>query len=151
MIPSTIVIHHTVSKRDTTTFEQVNAWHKARFDFKSSLGFYVAYHYLITGDGKVTQARQDNELGAHVLNQNSGKIGICLTGNFQVEEPSQAQIKSLEALVDRLKMTYGISNVVAHRDLLKTECCGENLYTWVLQQKVNWLKKLIAKLLSLKK
>ena len=146
MIPKQITIHHSASNKNTT-FQEINAWHKARFDYISSLGFYVAYHYLITSDGVVKQARRDNELGAHSP-PNDGKIGICLTGNFDLYEPTQEQIKSLTELVEKLKKDYNINDVKGHRDCNRTECPGNNLYKWVLMQKISWLQKLINKLLG---
>ena len=144
-----IVIHNSVSSRDKTTIQDLDAWHKLRWpDFRSSLGYWVGYHYVILGNGQVIQTRKDEELGAHVLNQNKGKIGICLTGNFQLEAPSEAQIASLSYLTDRLKLTYGIKDIKAHREFLKTECCGEELYKWVLEQRISWIKKLIDFLLK---
>ena len=146
MKPNQITIHHTASKRNTS-FEVVNQWHKDRFNFISLLGFYVGYHYLITEDGEVTQARKDTELGAHSV-PNDGKIGICLTGNFNEEMPSEMQIKSLEELTERLKREYNISEVKAHRDVPgnRTECPGNNLYALVKDNFFNNPKKLILEI-----
>ena len=149
MIPKQITIHHSASRRDTTTLDDINSWHKARFNFISSLGFYVAYHYLVLSNGEVKQCRRDNELGAHSP-PNDGKIGVCLTGNFNEEEPTDAQIKSLETLVTKLKKDYNMIDdilspkVRGHREFNKTECPGINLHKWVLLQRISWLKYLIS-------
>lgn len=151
MIPKIIVLHHSVSSRDKTTVQDINNWHKLRWtDFKSYLGWNVGYHFIITGDGKITQTRLVNELGAHCI-PNEGKIGICLTGNFMIEKPSTEQIDSLNLLVNKIKKEYNIEEVFGHRDFNKTECCGDELYKWVLQQKINWLQKLINLLLKNRK
>lgn len=145
MIVNQIIIHHTASSRDKTTVQNVDAWHKLRWpDFKSSLGYYIGYHYIITGDGKVTQTRRDNELGAHTI-PNNGKLGICLTGNFMVEQPSPAQLDFLTNLLSKLKKEYNLSDgeIKAHRELNKTECPGDNLFKWVLQGRISWLQQLI--------
>ena len=129
MIVKQIVIHHTASSRDRTTLQDVNAWHKLRWaDFKSSLGYWVGYHYLITGDGKITQTRRDNEMGAHCI-PNDGKIGVCLTGNFMTETPTQAQIDALKRVLGALLKTYGLkyTDIKAHRELSQTLCPGNNL------------------------
>lgn len=148
MKPDTIVIHHSVSSRDKTTIPQINEWHKARDFTLSSMGYYIGYHYVIMGDGTVTQVRKDDQLGCHVLGKNLGKIGICLTGNFMADEPSRQQIESLENLCDTLKERYQISEVYAHREFSKTECCGDNLFKWILESRISWLQKLINILLN---
>lgn len=145
MIVKQIVIHHTASSRDRTTLQDVNAWHKLRWaDFKSSLGYWVGYHYLITGDGKITQTRRDNEMGAHCI-PNDGKLGVCLTGNFMLESPSDAQIKSLDELTTKLCKDYRIEYVTAHREVSNTECPGDNLMKWLNTKKqISLLQKLIG-------
>ena len=124
-----IVIHHTASGRDITTLEMVDAWHKARWaDFKSSLGFWVGYHYLI-GANWIKQTRSDQEDGAHTLGFNTDSIGICLTGNFETETPNQYQIDELRKLVLGLLGQYGLAekDIYLHRDLTATACPGKNI------------------------
>ncbi len=149
MIPKQIIIHNTASSRDKTTLDNVNEWHQLRWpDFKSSLGFWVGYHYLITEDGAVVQTRRDNESGAHCI-PNDGRIGICLTGNFDIEQPTSDQFNSLQNLLDKLTKEYGIAldNVLAHSQINNTACPGKHLYEWVLVYKqYSFLKLAIERL-----
>ena len=149
MIIKQIVIHHTASSRDNTTLASVDAWHKARDFTFSSLGYYVGYHYLILGTGEVIQTRRDNEIGCHSI-PNDGKLGICLTGNFETETPSEAQLKSLKELLDKKLKEYNLDNwaIKGHRELSNTACPGKNLLIWVLQNRISWLRYLINKFLS---
>jgi hypothetical protein len=150
-LPNKLTIHHSDSSRDMTTIAMLDSWHKLRWiEFKGSLGYWIGYHYVITGDGKVTQTRKDTEQGAHTRGYNEGNIGICLTGRFIQESPSEAQIKALATLIERLKMTYGIVEVKGHRDYNATECPGTELMKWILEQKVSWLKRLIILLNKIK-
>ena len=147
MIPNEITIHHSASGFNTTV-EDINAWHRKRFNFISSLGSYVGYHYVIDMAGKVTQCRRDNELGAHCI-PNDGKIGICLVGNFNETEPRDGQLTSLIELINRLEKVYNINEVCSHRDRNKTECPGNNLYRYTEKlSKISWLRRLIRKLLN---
>lgn len=146
MIPNQITIHHSDSGINTTV-AQINDWHRARDFTKSSLGFYVGYHYVILGDGSLVQTRRENEMGCH-SRPNDGKIGICLVGNFEISEPSQTQLNTLTKLVNSIKTQYNISMVLGHRDCNKTECPGDNLYKFVLIDKINWLQKLLNILLT---
>jgi len=85
MIPKYIIIHHTATSRDKTTFSSINNGHRKRWNWKSSLGYYIGYQYLITADGTIKQGRADNEDGAHCRGWNDKSIGIALTGNFMLQ------------------------------------------------------------------
>ena len=93
----------------------------------------VAYHFLIDLDGIIYQGLEINVRGAHVQGFNTGSVGIVLIGNFNETEPAQAQIDSLENLVDYLRYTYEIRYLAGHKDYPDqspdgTECPGDNLY-----------------------
>ena len=148
MIPKEIVIHHTASSRDNTTVKNIDDWHKLRWaDFRGSLGYWIGYHYVILSNGQLIQTRRDNELGCHTI-PNDGKIGVCCVGNFSLEKPTDAQLDTLGVLCNKLKKDYNINEVKGHRDFSRTECPGDNLYLYVLQDKVSWLKKIIQKLIG---
>lgn len=57
-------------------------------------------------------------------------IQICLVGNFQQQQVSDAQLSSLVQLVDALRREYGVplSSVRLHKDIKgkHTECPGKN-------------------------
>lgn len=87
-----IVLHHTASK--TATPEQIHQWHlDAGFN-----GF--GYNEYIRKDGTVYIGRGDH-IGAQTANMNSKSYGICVEGNYDVEEEMpKAQLNSL---VNRIK------------------------------------------------
>jgi len=126
MKPNYIIIHH---EGASNGFYVVNSYHKQRWNFKSSLGFYIGYQYYIDTSGKVLQGRADTEEGAHTKGMNSGTIGICLQGNFNVQKPSFAQMTALKALVKRKMNEYAIpfNNIGGHRQFRDTSCPGLNL------------------------
>lgn len=153
MIPKYIIIHHTASSRDKTTVKDVNAWHKVRNFTLSNLGYYVGYHYLILGTGEVVQTRQNNEVGCHCVAQNMNfqSIGICLTGNFDIDGPSDQQLKSLTDLLEKKLKDFNIpkEKVLGHKEVSSTECPGTNLFKWLLlYRQVSLLQRLINFLLS---
>lgn len=141
MIPNQLTIHHSASGFNTT-IKDIDAWHKVRNFTFSSLGYYVGYHYVILGDGSIVQTRRDNEMGCHSI-PNDGKIGICLVGNFQIDQPRVEQINALENLCAKLQTIYNIRNVRGHRDCNLTECPGNNLEKFALIQEINILQKLL--------
>lgn len=98
----------------------------------------LGYHFVIgngtdTRDGQVEVGSRwpKQKWGAHAKtpdNQyNNFGIGICLVGNFDVDRPTAAQLKSLAKLVAYLEKTYHISpdHVIGHKDTGKsTDCPG---------------------------
>ena len=139
-----IILHHTVSNRDKTTLADVDAWHKVRWNWKSSLGHYMGYHFLITGDGEIYQGARLSEERAHVRGYNNQAIGIALTGNFEIEKPSEAQLKSTENLLEKLTKEHFISkrNVRGHLELSRTLCPGRNFMPWIKRWRTSDLNSL---------
>ncbi len=119
-----VILHHTNGvvddpKADTGhhTVDIINNWHKQLWDFKSVLGWYVGYTYVIERSGKVTKCREEMEEGAHTRGFNIGYIGICVVGNFDRAEyfmlPEQK-----EALIDLLRgllFKYPNISIKGHR------------------------------------
>ena len=127
--PKYIMIHHSAGNE---TFEQVNQYHKSRWGFRSSLGFFCGYHKFIDYTGKLYVARLDNEIGAHCVDPNNpgfwnkNSVGICLRGNFQTEEPTEGQLKTLKMELDK----YDVP-VKMHYEVISTACPGKHLIKWV--------------------
>jgi hypothetical protein len=111
-------------------FESVNQYHKEKWNFKSSLGYYAGYPYFMERDGTIIQARVDGEWGAHTKGFNN-QIAICLDGDFSQEMPTDAQIASLRAFLKEKVKQYDIdpANIRPHRAMPgnNTECYGSNL------------------------
>lgn len=101
------MIHHSAVSHDRNPdqFDANNKYHKAQWNFKSSLGFYLGYNYEIARSGLKRQARQDGERTAacYQNNMNSGQcIHVCLDGNFDIEKPEPEQIYALRDLLRAL-------------------------------------------------
>jgi len=120
-----MIIHHSASPKSWTTIEDLNRWHKNRGFRKSSFGYNVGYHRVIT-DGKIIKTRDINEPGAHTIGHNN-EIGVCVIGNYQNEKPEAGDIVALLKLIRELKP----KEIKGHRDYSKTLCPGDNLYKWV--------------------
>lgn len=134
--PIYLIVHHTggsdsnpLQDSSNFTFDQCNQLHKERFNFLSSLGYYVGYQYYISKDGTVKQARADNEEGAHTIGKNNSSLGICLAGNFDATDPLPAQIASLRNLLIQKSAQYNIppENIVPHRKFAIKTCYGDRL------------------------
>lgn len=145
MKKTAINIHHTAhfAKNDVAKqLNSVNSGHKARWNAstRSSLGYYVGYHYLIERDGEVVQCRKDSEIGVHNnkglvwstrgrISANYYAIGISFAGNMSRQELTSAQIKSAVELIERLQTEHDIKDdqVLPHRHYTPTQCPGNNL------------------------
>jgi N-acetyl-anhydromuramyl-L-alanine amidase AmpD len=104
----------------------------------------IGYHYIITGDGKLHTGRPATEVGAHAYGRNSDTLGICLTGNFDKEKPSDAQMKTLIQLLATLCQRHKLRTaaIIGHRDTIATSCPGANVYN-----KLSYIKTEVAKYL----
>lgn len=156
-----VIVHHSAGSNSTTNFLEAvrniytfhttpppngNGWND------------VGYNFLITQDGTIFQGRDgqgimdgDNVLGAHFCGKNGGTMGICLLGNYNEVQPTNAAIKSLINLagwklgkeklpvIGQFQHTDGLLNIISgHRDGCATECPGNNLYVKLaeLRQKI---------------
>jgi len=159
-VPKYLIIHHEGSNLG---FEKINEWHRQRWNFVSSLGFFIGYHYYIEKSGKSYQGRRDNEEGAHTIGYNTQSLGICCQGNFEIEFPTTEQINTLKKLLEDKSQKYLISktNIKGHSEISPTLCPGKNLLSWVknyqkidlnyLQKQIEIIKEKIRQLLELLK
>ena len=133
MKPTYLIIHHSASPIHQS-FVAINAYHTRKWNFISKLGFGCGYHYVITSDGELHQAREDNEAGAHAIGRNFDSIGICVVGWFDKGHdklPTQKQQDSLGELLSKKMAEYSIprDKVLFHRDMegVSKSCPGYNI------------------------
>lgn len=131
----TIVIHYTATPRGRpVTVEEIDRWHRERKPPFRKIG----YHYVIYLDGSIHKGREDNEVGAHVANHNTGTLGICYVGgtdgdpNKGVDTRTPAQIDAMIRLIKSLLQTHKNARVVGHRDMpgASTQCPGFDVIPW---------------------
>lgn len=130
--PRILVIHHTEisASEHPVQFEMANASHQRRWDFKSPVtGYYLCYHYFIGTDGTVIQARGEDERPGCTRNNgvNDRAIQIVLAGNFEVEKPTEPQLKALRRLTAKLDAKYHFDRIIPHKDASPSSCPGKNL------------------------
>ena len=126
-----IILHHSGISRDANPkqFNAINNYHKKLWNWRSELGFYGGYHYLIEPDGEVKQYRKDTEEAAHCKIWNGKSIGVCLSGNFQKEEPTEKHIMGLFKLLDSIVTRHNLTeeDVFGHYQKWPTLCPGKYL------------------------
>lgn len=130
-----ICVHHSLTPRDLAIEKSLSSFnnsHRLRLTGMTHSGTnwpHIAYHYIISGEGDVVETRLLEKIGWHASNWNVNResIGICLTGNFDVEAPSKEQRAQLERLIRKLKKQFpAIESVHGHREFARKTCPGAN-------------------------
>jgi hypothetical protein len=95
----------------------------------------IGYHFVVDASGRVWEGRSLAYEGAHVGGQNDNNIGIVLLGNFEEQTVSAQADASLLVLIQRLRLQYQIKShrLYGHRDLGKSLCPGQNLYSRIVK------------------
>ena len=94
----------------------------------------IGYHYMIDSGGRIFEGRDLQWQGAHAGGSaNYQNLGICMLGNFEDGRPSDAAMKSLELLIDDLRVRFRIpsNRIQPHRHFHSTVCPGDWVSRWV--------------------
>lgn len=128
-----IIIHCTATRADRSfSVQSLEASHKAR-------GFItIGYHYYITRDGQVHPCRPESMVGAHARHHNAHSIGICYEGGLDArgipaDTRTDAQKRSMAALLRSLRLDYPDACIIGHRDLpgVKKACPYFDVKAWL--------------------
>lgn len=90
----------------------------------------IGYHFIIDRTGVIWQGRDWAYQGAHTSGANPNNMGVMLLGNFEIQQPTQAQLASLQSLVGSLVRKYGLNpqrDIFGHSDFCNTQCPGKHL------------------------
>ncbi|HVW66470.1 MAG TPA: N-acetylmuramoyl-L-alanine amidase [Candidatus Peribacteraceae bacterium] len=148
-----LVVHHTAIANTGQTRSGVDEV-RAIYQYQAIARGWgdIGYHYLIDQNGQIYEGKAGGlyVVGGHAYCNNIGTIGIVMLGNFDIEDPTQAQVHSLQWLLHDLAGVYHIDlskqveyhgvmrdPIVGHRDLLSTDCPGYFLYGALAQVKSN--------------
>lgn len=92
----------------------------------------IPYHYVIAPDGRIFATRDPAAPGDTNTEYNpSGHALLMLMGNFEVQEPTPAQLQSAVALMAWLAHEHGLDDtaIASHKDYsTQTACPGAALY-----------------------
>lgn len=128
-VPKYILVHHSAAEAPTPQFDAINEWHRVRGFVPSQSGYFVGYHRVIEKDGTVKVARADTERDCDALGHNFDSLSVCLVGNFDQVEPTDAQIDSLGKILNEWTVKYNISasKIWPHRHFANKSCYGSRL------------------------
>lgn len=126
---NTLVVHHSafLEENDLATLHEIQDVHRGRNGWAD-----VAYHYLVGRDGTIYEGRDIGVRGAHVEGANTGTVGVCLLGNYTVDEPPARQIEGALSLMVWLADWLRLTHIATHRDFNDvTECPGDHLAAYM--------------------
>ena len=146
--PKYIIIHCTdYSYRNIADqFLACNGWHRDRGFPKSSLGWHIGYHRVIT-NGKNYKAKEDNEVGAHCnqhvdgLSLNFQSLGIVCGFDGDIEMMLPEDYKLFQEQIWSWQDQYQIppSKIRFHRHYATDKTCPGSLITG------QWLSDLLKR------
>ncbi|MFO0826976.1 MAG: peptidoglycan recognition family protein [Phycisphaerales bacterium] len=91
----------------------------------------IGYHFVIDRTGVVWEGRSLKWQGAHVKDRNEGNVGILVMGNFEIQQPTAAQLSSLHNHLCAVCTYFSVpwTRVFSHREWpgAQTLCPGKNL------------------------
>ena len=102
-------------------------------DIHASRGLLPGSSYLIHPSGVVLECAGDY-IGAHTENHNSSSKGICLIGNYDIQQPTLAQLVAAARTINLMRaggqLAGDLSKIklMGHRDSKSTACPGANFY-----------------------
>jgi hypothetical protein len=129
--PNLVTVHHAAGLWWGGDAREYVRWIQA-FHQGPELGWTdIAYHYLVDRDGAIYAGRPEAAVPDTATNYDpAGHLALCLLGDFEVQQPTAEQIRSLVILASWLlaKHRLPLSALGGHRDYASTLCPGLHLY-----------------------
>lgn len=127
-LPATqIFLHHTTTQVTPNLTADVRAVESVGLD---RFGM-ISYSFLVhPHDGEIFEGAGIRR-GAHTIQRNSTSFGIAWIGDYNVRNPTIAQVESTRWLIAELTRRGHLlpgADVLGHRDVSSTACPGEKLY-----------------------
>ncbi len=156
--PVEIVLHHTGERQQPKVSLEAKMRGLQNFGMKPArVGLLtkpawgdIPYHFYIDFAGKIGEGRDIDFAGdATTSFDNDGRIQITVEGDFEREQPAEAQLASLRKLVTWLAFQYSITaeNISGHGDHDQTNCPGRNLKPFLedLRKAVQGINQIVDK------
>ena len=155
-----ICVHHSVYKPAKNLAELkvqaklFNGWHKSKSwaeTTKTSGNYpYISYHYLMATNGDILKVTDEKYVKYHAGDNFRGDMSfnlhgtsMCLTGNYQNDEPTEAMDLALVVFIRDYEKRKDINaNIRGHKETSKsaTACPGKNIGI----HDSGWLKQAIS-------
>mgnify|MGYP006179052949 CR=1 FL=1 len=114
----------------------------------------IGYHFVIDKAGNIYQGRPETVIGAHVLGNNTGNIGVCVLGCYHppelycgdwLSDETTSALVALYAWISN-EYNYNPNILLGHRDYPNndTSCPGNNVH-----ENLPWFRNEIERYLNL--
>ncbi|MBA2480195.1 MAG: N-acetylmuramoyl-L-alanine amidase [Planctomycetes bacterium] len=129
-----ITIHHTGEHPGLEGIPEIEVLRRIeRYHQNERKWAAIGYHYLVGKSGTVYEGRPAKYQGAHVSGANEHNLGISVVGDFMRKLPNPEQLAALDAFLTDTRERFSVpkSRVFGHRELGKSDCCGDALFRWI--------------------
>lgn len=131
-----VVIHHTAGPV-TQTPEDIARYHTGPNHICDEGCPGIAYHYMIDRNAAVYQVNSLETVSYHVSGQNTASVGICLIGNYDQIEPTEAQMNAVIRVIRSINRKLGRNlEIAGHRDFANKSCPGDHVDVDWIRQKI---------------
>ena len=115
-----VVIHHSA-----TTSGSAEAY--ARYHVKK--GWHgIGYHIHVKKDGTVQFCQSLKNISYHTKGKNTSRVGICMTGHYDQQEPIQEQIDGVNHAIFMLEKALGRKMKIGfHNEFSSKSCPGHKM------------------------
>uniref|UniRef100_A0A0A1XE07 Peptidoglycan-recognition protein LC n=1 Tax=Zeugodacus cucurbitae TaxID=28588 RepID=A0A0A1XE07_ZEUCU len=132
-----VIIAHTASTSCENKFQcDARVQSVQAFHIHSNGWGDIGYNFLVGGDGLVYEGRGWYKQGAHTLGYNKDSICIAFIGTFNVEVPTENDLKAAQLLIDegvKLGVLTEDYRLYGARQLSATESPGKALYSIIMK------------------
>lgn len=158
-----LIVHHSASRNGHTAADVpgiLRSWYNYHTGPEKGWND-IAYNFVIDSEGGIWEARQGSIDGPVAGDATGGNQGftqlVCVIGDYNTAQPTQASLSSLVQLLAWLADRYGVSTapgaevtfvsegsnkwsegtsvttptITGHRTMSKTTCPGDNLHSYV--------------------
>lgn len=123
-----ISIHHSATTSGSALSYAIS--HNKKITKKGNKWGGIGYHFVIDRDGTINKTNPLTANSYHNGYNNSVAVGICVTGNFEIQSLTPDQEVSIFKLVEKLnKDLKNVSYLDSHGDYpnASTKCAGSSL------------------------
>lgn len=121
--PTEIILHHSATKDgEVKDFDAIRKYHIEVKKWRE-----IGYNWIIEkvrNEWVILKGREETENGAHTKGKNSTSIGICVVGNYDVDELPEEALKLLVWLIKDVRSRWGNLAINSHNKYANKTCPG---------------------------
>ena len=132
MVPTRIVIHHSLTKDSgTVSWLAIRKYHVLDLGW-SDIGYHAGVELVETGSlshYEILMGRAWDQAGAHTKGENHRSLGLCVVGDFDLEAPSRPALEAAARIIRLWMKLYRItSDEIYRHSHFSTKSCPGRLF-----------------------